>query len=149
MQVFAIAPATVKGFYVLWVIVVLVMTVAIGAVVLATTGARSARFEVSPEGLRLRGDLYGRLIPASELQIAQARRVDLAATPDLAPRWRTMGTGMPGYQSGWFRLKNGEKALLYLTDRTRAVYVPTTQGYGVLVSPEDPDGFIRALRTLR
>jgi hypothetical protein len=149
MQVFAIAPATVKGFYVLWVIVVLVMTVAIGAVVLATTGARSARFEVSPEGLRLRGDLYGRLIPASELQIAQARRVDLAATPDLAPRWRTMGTGMPGYQSGWFRLKNGEKALLYLTDRTRAVYVPTTQGYGVLVSPEDPDGFITALRTLR
>lgn len=149
MQVFAIAPATVKGFYVLWVIVALALAVAIGAVAFATTGARSSRFEVSSEGLRLRGDLYGRLIPAHELRIEQARRVDLTATPDLAPRWRTMGTGMPGYQAGWFRLKNGEKALLYLTDRARAVYVPTTQGYGVLVSPEDPDGFIRALKALR
>lgn len=104
---------------------------------------------MSSGGLRLRGDLYGRVIPANELRIDQARRVDLAATPELAPRWKTMGTGMPGYQAGWFRLRNGEKALLYLTDRTRAVFVPTTQGYGVLVSPADPDGFIRALKALR
>jgi hypothetical protein len=56
---------------------------------------------------------------------------------------------MPGYQSGWFRLKNGEKALLYLTDRSRAVYVPTTAGYSVLLSPDDPDGFLKALTALR
>jgi hypothetical protein len=60
-----------------------------------------------------------------------------------------MGTGLPGYQAGWFRLRNGEKALVYLTDRRRAVYVPTTAGYDVLLSPEDPDGFLRALASLR
>ncbi|HEY7188401.1 MAG TPA: PH domain-containing protein [Vicinamibacterales bacterium] len=149
MQVFAIAPATIKGIYLLWGIVLLAMTVAIGAVAFATTGARMSRFEVSSEGLRLRGDLYGRLIPLSELRIDSARRVSLDADPDLAPRRRTMGTGLPGYQAGWFRLRNGEKALLYLTDRSRAVYVPTTSGYSVLLSPADPDAFLRALTTAR
>jgi PH (Pleckstrin Homology) domain-containing protein len=149
MQVFAIAPGTVKGLYLVWGIVALALTVAIAAVAFATWGARSSRFEVSSEGLRLRGDLYGRLIPVDELDVRQARRVNLNATPDLAPRWKTMGTGLPGYQSGWFRLRNGEKALVYLTDRSRAVYVPTTGGYAVLLSPEDPDGFLKALTALR
>jgi len=149
MQVFAIAPATVKGFYVLWTIVGLVLVIAVGAVVFATAGARSSRFEVSAEGLRLRGDLYGRLIPVRDLRVDQARRVTIDTTSDLAPRWRTMGTGMPGYQAGWFRLRNGEKPLVYLTDRSRAVYVPTSEGYSVLLSPAEPDAFLEALGALR
>jgi hypothetical protein len=80
------------------------------------------------------------------LRRAEIRRIDLATSPELAPRLRTLGTGLPGYQAGWFRLRNGEKALLYLTDRGRAVYVPTTAGYSVLVSPENPDEFVAALR---
>lgn len=59
-----------------------------------------------------------------------------------------MGTGLPGYQAGWFRLTNGERALLYLTDRRRAVYVPTTAGYSVLLSPAEPDAFVSALRAI-
>ena len=55
---------------------------------------------------------------------------------------------MPGYRSGWFKLEGGERALLYLTDVQRAVYVPTTEGYGVLLSPSDPDAFVAALRAL-
>jgi hypothetical protein len=81
------------------------------------------------------------------MQAARARRVDFAATPELRPGRRTMGTGLPGYQSGWFRLANGEKALLYLTDRRRAVYVPTSAGYSLLLSPDDPDAFLEALRS--
>jgi hypothetical protein len=60
-----------------------------------------------------------------------------------------MGTALPGYQSGWFRLRNGEKALLYLTDRSRAVYIPTAEGYAVVLSPIDPDGFLTALKAMR
>jgi hypothetical protein len=59
-----------------------------------------------------------------------------------------MGTGLPGYQAGWFRLRNGDRALLYLTDRSKAVYVPTTEGYGVLLSPAEPEQFLAALNTL-
>jgi hypothetical protein len=149
MEVFAIAP---PGTRPLWIMAaaMLVVMIPVGAI-LATVvfGLRGAHFEVSAEGLRLRGDFYGRLIPAAELVPERAARVDLQATPGLAPKRRTLGTGLPGYQAGWFDLQNGEKALLYLTDRTRAVYVPTTSGYGVLLSPADPDGFVAALQAAR
>jgi hypothetical protein len=111
-------------------------------------GARGARFEVSPTGLALHGDWYGRTIPSGQIRGQDARRVDFAAEPELAPKWRTMGTGLPGYQAGWFRLRNGEKALLYLTDRSRAVYVPTTAGYSLLLSPADPERFLSAVRAI-
>lgn len=77
----------------------------------------------------------------------RAHRVDFAAEPELAPRWRRVGTGLPGYQSGWFQLRNGEKALLYLTDRSKAVYIPTSQGYSLLLSPANPEAFLAALRS--
>jgi hypothetical protein len=149
MQTFQIAPAELKGMWIIIVIVIAVMALAAGVLATAVRGSRSSTFEVSGEGLRLRGDLYGRFIPAGQLRAGEARRVDLTVSPELRPRWRTMGTGMPGYQAGWFRLRNGEKALVYMTDRRRAVYVPTTEGYAVLVSPDDPDAFVAALSTLR
>jgi hypothetical protein len=144
---FAIAPG---GGRPLWLLVPigLVLLGAFALLVASLGGARTARFEVSPEGLRLRGDLYGRLIPAERLRSELARRVDLRTERALAPRTRTMGTGLPGYQAGWFRLANGEKALVYLTDPARAVYVPTHEDHAVLVSPGDPDRFLAALQRL-
>lgn len=109
----------------------------------------SARFQVAGDGLRIRGDLYGRFIPAANLRLDEARRVDLSKSTDLEPGRRTMGGTFPGYASGWFRLANGEKALLYLTDRRKAVYIPTTEGYSVLISPDNPDTFLAALRRTR
>jgi hypothetical protein len=35
---------------------------------------------------------------------------------------------------------------VYLTDESRAVYVPTTAGYSVVLSPREPDQFLAALR---
>jgi hypothetical protein len=148
METFAMAPAESR---VLWFLPVFVGVVLIGVIALligTALGSRGARFEVSPEGLRLRGDLYGRLIPAASLKAETIKRVDFAVDKELTPSWRTVGTAVPGYNSGWYKLKSGEKALLYLTDRKRAVYIATTEGYGVLVSPEDPDALITALRSI-
>ena len=144
---FVIAPA---GSRPLWLLipVALVLLVVFSVLMLSLRGGTSAQFDVSPEGLRLRGDLYGRLVPASVLRTAEARGVNLATEPALRPRFRTLGTGLPGYQAGWFRLGNGEMALVYLTDPARAVYIPTTAGYSVLVSPTNPDRFLSALKRL-
>ena len=148
MSTFPIAPAASRYLWFLIPIAVLLLGV-IGLLAVSLRGAQASRFEVTDDGLRLRGDLYGRTIPASQLRLDVARRVDLDSEPSLRPTWRRMGTGLPGYQAGWFRLGNGDKALLYLTDRSRAVYVPTTAGYSLLLSPADPDGFLARLRRLR
>lgn len=144
MQVFEIAAAGKAPFWILLPALLILAGVAT-LIVVTVQGANGARFELTSEGLRLRGDLYGRFIPREQLNVAGARRVAPSET-DLKPRLRTLGTGLPGYRAGWFRLKNGEKALLYLTDESRAVYIPTTAGYSVLLSPQDPDGFLRALQ---
>jgi hypothetical protein len=57
-----------------------------------------------------------------------------------------MGTGLPGYRAGWFRLNNGERSLVYVTDWARVVYVPTSEGYSVLLSTPDPSALAEALR---
>lgn len=147
MQVFEIAPAGTRPLWVLAPVVLLILGV-VAALSVSLLGSRLSRFEISEAGLRLRGDWYGRLIPAGALVTAQARRVDLNATRDLRPTRRTWGTGVPGYQAGWFRLANGEKALLYVTDRSKLVYVPTAAGYALLLSPANPDAFVLALRSL-
>ncbi|HEY8536155.1 MAG TPA: PH domain-containing protein [Vicinamibacterales bacterium] len=147
MQEFPIAEGSVRGIWLLAAVMALASGTVTALFATSAVAARTARFEVSPEGLRLRGDLYGRLIPAAELRVDEARRVDLNATPGLIPRTGARGMTLPGYQAGWFRLKNGEKALFYVTDRSRAVCVPTTAGYSVVVSPADPEGFLEALRS--
>jgi hypothetical protein len=146
-ETFMIAPA---GSRPLWVLIPagLLMAAVICALLLSLYGSRGARFEVSPAGLRLRGDFYGRFIPAGELRAADARRVDLAREPSLRLRFRTLGTGLPGYQAGWFRLAGGDKALVYLTDRSRAVHIPTRNGYSLILTPADPDRFLASLRRL-
>ena len=144
-ETFHIIPSTART---LWTIPAIVagIVLLVGLILLAAArGGRTATFEVSAAGLRLRGDLYGRMIPAGSLDLAGARAVDLSTDRSLAPTLRTMGTALPGYRAGWFRLRNGQKGLLYLTDETRVAYVPTTEGYGVLLSVPDPAGFVASL----
>jgi hypothetical protein len=112
------------------------------------SSTRRVRFVVSDEGLRIQGDLFGRLIPRSLLRVEDARILDLKKEPARKPWLRTFGVGMPGYSSGWFRLKDRGKGLLFLTDHSRAVYLPTTEGYALLISPADPEGFLAALKAL-
>ena len=146
MNVFPIEPAQGRYLWVLLPVAAILMGVMV-LLLMSVRGAQRSQFELLPEGLRLSGDLYGRTIAYPQLQLDAARRVDLQREQQLRPASRRMGTGLPGYQSGWFRLRNGEKSLLYLTDQSKAVYIPTTAGYSVLLSPADPDGFLAALRT--
>ena len=104
------------------------------------------RFTVSNEGLRLQGDLYGRLIPLKSLKLDAAVVTNLNTDKDHQPKWRTMGTALPGYAAGWFKLRNGEKALLFVTDRTRVARIPTTEGYTVMVSVSEPAELIDELK---
>ncbi len=48
--------------------------------------------------------------------LEEAKQVDLSGDSEYRLRTRTNGTGLPGYQAGWFKLQNGEKALVFVTD---------------------------------
>jgi hypothetical protein len=143
--VFPMIPAASKS---LWFFAIISL-VLVGVLVLMLWLAWSmqhVRFTVSNEGLRLQGDLYGRLIPLKSLKLDEAVVTNLNTDKDHQPKWRTMGTGLPGYAAGWFKLCNGQKGLLYITDRTRVARIPTTEGYTVLLSVAEPEALIDALK---
>ena len=147
--VYTLVPPPGKTSTALWIPVVLVLLISLVGVLVVVkslSGARNSTFTLSPAGLAIRGDLWGRTIPAAQLRGALARVVDLRAETALAPARRTAGTGLPGYRSGWWRLANGEKALIYVTTTERVVHVPTTAGYSVLLSVTEPERFVAQLR---
>jgi hypothetical protein len=106
----------------------------------------SGRSLVSPASLKVEGSSYGREIPMSALRVSEARRLTSTDTPAFWPAWRSNGIGLPSYQAGWFQLNNQMKALLFVTDWSRSVIVPTQEGFTLLLSPDDPDEFLDALR---
>lgn len=142
--VYSIVPAGVRPFYILVPAMALIAG-GLALLALAGYGSQRARFVLSDSGLAFRGDLYGRPLPWAALRVAEARVVDLTREAALAPRSRRVGTGLPGYAAGWFRLRNGQRALLYVTTQ-RVLYVPTNAGYALLLSPTDPDGMLAELR---
>lgn len=144
LEVFPVSPASAKP---LWVVVpvCLVLAFVLALMLYTAHSSRHSRVELSGEQLRLVGDLWGREIPLRSLDVARARVLDLGAAPQYRPARRTFGTGLPGYASGWFRLRNGEKALVYLTRQDAVAYVPTTDGYALLLSVETPERFVAAL----
>ena len=143
--VFPMIPAASKSLW-FFVIIGLVLVGALLMMCWLAWSMRHAMFTFSNEGLRLQGDLYGRLIPLKSLKLDAAVVTNLNTDKDHQPKWRTMGTGLPGYAAGWFKLRNGMKALLYVTDRTHVARIPTTEGYTVMLSVADPAALIEELK---
>ena len=80
--------------------------------------------------------MYGTSVPIESIDVAGVKVVNLEDDPFFNPNFRTNGYGISGYQTGWFQLQNGEKALLFLSDRRRVIYIPTTFGYSLVISAD-------------
>ena len=145
MEIFPIIPASSKPLWFITVIVTL-LTLVIVALIYSGYSSQHSRVEIENERLRLVGDFWGRSIPLELLNISEVRIVDLNNRSEYLPKFRTLGTGLPGYASGWFRLHNGEKALVYLTQRKQVIYIPTSLDYSLLLSVEQPERLIGILQ---
>lgn len=145
---FAIVPAT--GLTVWVAIILLVLLVGLTALFgWILYSARNTVVEVDSDAIHVSGTLYGRRIPLDALEVGGARVLDLQRDADYRMKWRTNGTGLPGYKAGWFRLRNGEKALAFVTDTSNVLYLPTRDGYVLLVSVAEPDRMLTRLREAR
>jgi len=79
-------------------------------------------------------------VPLSRLRKHGVRVVDLNQHKELKPFWRSWGTGLPGFTAGWFRLRNGERAVCLLLARDRVTYLrDDVEQLSLLLSLADPD----------
>lgn len=146
-QTFAMIPANSTSYYF---VIPVALVMLLGFVLLSWTvyGSTHTTFHVSGGTLRIKGPIYGRSISAEKLRWSDARKVDLNQNSGLKLRFKLNGSGLPGFSSGWYRLIDGTKALVFVTDLSKVVAIPTTEGYTVLLSVADPDGFLAAARVV-
>ncbi len=74
--------------------------------------------------------------------------VDLAEHTALRPLLKVRGYGLPGFRSGWYRLRDRRKAFVATADSRLVLWLPSTAGHGLLLDVHDPNGLLRHLREL-
>jgi hypothetical protein len=107
--------------------------------------AKKATFSITDRSLVIKPGIYSRTIPKEDVFIDGVRIINLRNESNYQPQWRLNGAGLIGYLAGWFSLKNGERALLFVTDRSSVVYIPTKKHYSVLLSVKEADLMLEQL----
>lgn len=89
------------------------------------------------------GGMYKVRIPLAQIDADGASI--LSASDKKSPGWRLNGIGIPGYCQGWFSGPRRKKVFAVLTSRRNIVYVPTSAGFDLMLTLDDPESFLRAL----
>lgn len=143
-NIFQITPA---GFVSLWVLVPVILLMLGFALFFVNVlyYAKNSTVRLDDNQLVIKGGLYGRAIPLSELNLEEAQVVNLNRDRAFKLRSRRNGVGLPDYNSGWFRLEDGQKVLAFITDQREVVYIPTENGYSLMLSLENPSRFLESI----
>ena len=144
-KIFGIIPASSGPYIFIW-IFSLILIALIALFIFIGYSSRHVSFEVNDQGLRISRAIYGRFIPREEIAVEGVKVINLNVDSEYKPKARTNGIGLPGYAEGWFRLQNKEKALMFVTDRSSVVYIPTEKGYSVLLSVREVEEFAGSIR---
>ena len=84
--------------YLILVPILLVVLIGGSVATWAAYSSRNARFEVSSDGITIRGDMFGRFVPKDKMVFKSARAVDLSQEVNLAPKWKTNGARLSRLQ---------------------------------------------------
>jgi len=92
--------------------------------------------------------LYGRKIPIENILVNEIETINLNKDVEYDISVRTNGTSLPNYKSGWMKLKNEKKALVYLTNKEKVLLMPT-KDFVILFSMEKTDEFINKIKGIK
>lgn len=110
---------------------------------------RRHRLCAGTDGIEVATTFYKRKLTLDQLHLDQARVVNLDEHTELKPMLKTNGTAIPGFQSGWFRLRNRNKALVARAGGNRVLWIPTSAGYDLLLQPKQPQVLLQYLQDLK
>ncbi|MEP6484974.1 MAG: hypothetical protein ABJB01_11040 [Rudaea sp.] len=102
--------------------------------------ACSVRVRVEDDRLIVRTSLGRKCVPLLHFRGCGVRVVNLKTEPELAPQRRLWAASLPGLRSGWFYLRNREKAVCVLSDRTHVTYLRSdVDRLSMLLSLQNPE----------
>ncbi len=100
---------------------------------------------LTTESLKLDVPWYAKQVSLADVETSEVRLLTDGDAEEWSFKWRTNGIGLPEYQVGWFSTKAGHRVLAAKT-RGENVLIPTTKGFALVVSLNDPEVLIEALR---
>ena len=92
--------------------------------------------------------IYGRRIPIDNIIVNEIQTINLKQNREFDTSVRTNGIGLPFFSSGWFRLRNGERALVFLTNKENVLLMPTND-FIVLFSMKRTEEFKNIITSLK
>ncbi len=123
-------------------------------VVLPATGTVLSLFYLR-RGIRLQGrtllvrsSMFAARTDIAQIDLAHARVLDLAEHGEYAPTRKSIAYALPGFKSGYFRMRNGQRAFCLVTDASRVLALPVRDGRWLLLSPEQPRQLLQDLQRL-
>lgn len=105
------------------------------------------RIAIEGRELVIAATFYTRRLPVDALDLDHARIMSLAERTEYKPMLKTNGFALPSFQAGHFRMRNFGKAFCLLTDQTRILALPQRAGTMLLLSPQNPQALLDALRS--
>ena len=128
----------------LWFIIPVALVLAITFIALwFFTGRR--QIELTGRRLKIKSTMYTRNVAVDELDLSNARTVDLAEHPELKPMLKLNGYAIPGFQSGHFRSRRWKKMFCLVTAH-RVVILPLLDSEAaIMLSPTRPQALLDAL----
>lgn len=131
-------PAMLGGIVVFAIVVLVVFPLLIAS--MRRTGVR-----VDQSELIVHTGLGSKRLALSNLRKHGLQVVNLSERNDLRPIIRLWGSSLPGFSGGWYRLRNGEKAVCVLFERHKVSYLRSdVDKTSLLLSLQEPE----KLRTL-
>jgi hypothetical protein len=109
---------------------------------------RRQHLSLGSDGLQVTTCFYRRNLPLASLQLDKARVLNLDERIEFKPTRKTNGTSLPGIKSGWYRLGIGSKALVSIRTGHKVLWLPTDQGYDLLLEPRNAGALLDHLRQL-
>lgn len=98
--------------------------------------------------LVVKAGLFSTKRRTADLDLMAARIVSLKDAPTLKPGFKLFGLWLMGYAGGYFWLRDSSVAFVLLTDARRVLVLPDRKGRKVLLSMEQPQALLDALRTV-
>jgi len=103
------------------------------------------RIVLHEDTLEVQSTFYRKRVPVRDMRLDEARIVDLAEHGRYKPAIKTNGYGVPGFQSGHYRMADRSKAFCLITDASHVLYLPLRNDSVLLLSPEHPRALLDAL----
>ena len=121
-------------------------TIFIAVFVLMFWAVQRRRIVLAEGVLDITATLYRRRLPLAAIDLDKAQVLDLDTHREWRPLLKTNGLGLPGLRAGWYRSQNFTRMFCLLTTWNRVLVLPEHAGGGILLSAEQPQQLLQALR---